>query len=239
MSDQMQPEENKDSSFEHPDESHVVGSAPKSDFRRGYDNARARTERYRGPILRNARRIGVVVGSVIVLVLGGVYGFGWQNTFSYVVSYPLPLPAATVDGSPLWYRDYVEQVNYLEAVSTFRNGRIEESSQINHQAVGDLISRKVIRNAAEKHEVSVPESEVDARLQSTYAERTTLGKLMNQAGVSDDILKQRVRTNVMRENLQEKLSEQGALKNEQRFNVWLAENVHNSRITYWLPQLMR
>lgn len=228
--------------FHQPNESHQVSSAPTSSYRYGYERARAWVEARREGILRRLRITTVVLGAAILVVVVGVYGFGWQNTFSYITSYPLPLPAATVDGSPVWYRDYVQQADYIEGVMAYQNGQSEQervTSQmtINTQAIDNIIAHTVLERAADKRDIEVSDVEVQEYYQATYPDESQRSQLTDDFGVSESVLKQQIRYRIMLGKLEQRLVDEGKIKKQSSAMAWINQQVADQRITYWLPQL--
>lgn len=228
--------------FHQPNESHQVSSAPQSSYRHGYEQAQAWVEAHRERILHRLRIAAVVVGAAILVAVVGVYGFGWQNAFSYVLSYPLPLPAATVDGSPVWYRDYVQQADYIESVMAYQNGQNEQEratpqATINTQAVDNAIAHTVLERAADKRDIEVPEAEVGEHYQATYPDESQRSQLTDKFGVSEGVLKQQIRYRIMLGKLEQRLIEEEKIKKQSSAMAWINQRVADRQVTYWLPQL--
>lgn len=229
--------------FQQPDEVHHVSESPKSAYQLGYERGYAWAQARRESILQYIGITTSVAGLLIVVVATGIYGFGWQNTFSYVISYPLPMPAATVNSDPIWYTDYMQQINYVKAVHSYQQGNKDTkeptSSQIHAgpYAMDTLITRHVIHDVAREYDISVSESEMETRFQSTYTGQNVRARMAEESGVSHEMLRQHVRTDLLRYKLEQKLEQDGMLAENQRPGDWIGQRVRETRITYWLPQL--
>lgn len=228
--------------FHQPNESHQVSSAPKSGYRHGYERTRAWVEARRERILHRLRITAVVAGAAILVAVVGVYGFGWQNTFSYILSYPLPLPAATVDGSPVWYRDYVQQTDYIERVMAYQNGQNEQErvvpqTTINTQAIDNVVAHTVLERAADKRDIEVSDSDVEKHYQATYPDESQRSQLTDEYGVSEDILKQQIRYQIMLGKLEQRLIDEGEIERQSSAMAWINQQIADQQVTYWLPHL--
>lgn len=228
--------------FYQPNESHQVSSAPKSSYRHGYEQARAWVEARRERILRRLRIAAAVIGTVILVTVVGVYGFGWQNTFSYFLSYPLPLPAATVEGDPVWYRDYVQQADYIERVIAYQNGqndreRAVSQTTINTQAIDNVVAHTVLGRAADERNIQVSDAEVEKQYRDTYPDEPQRSQLTDEYGVSESVLKQQIRYRIMLGKLQQRLIDEGEIKKQSSAMAWINQKVADQQVSYWLPHL--
>lgn len=238
----MSRQEEQTNPFQHPDESHQVETPRESGYQHGYDRAHAWVEAHRSSIINKSKIIGTFLAGVVLVIIVGVYGLGRQDRISYFVSYPLPLPAATVDGTPVWYRDYVQQTDYIERVMAYQNGQNEQEravpqTTINTQAIDNVIAHTVLERAANKRDIEVSGSDVEKHYQATYPDEAQRRQLTDEYGVSEDILKQQIRYQIMLGKLEQRLIDEGKIERQSSAMAWIDQQVANQQVIYWLPHL--
>jgi hypothetical protein len=228
--------------FQHPDEVRQVSQPRVSNFARGYRRGLAWGAARREPIVKTARWSGLVAAAVIVAVVVGVYGFRWQNDFTYGVSHVLPLPAATVDNAPVWYRDYAARLRHAEAVfarqSSGSDGEeAKEATGFQGYAMDQAIYDHVLRDIARSRNIRIRRSQIQQRFQRIYTGDTARARLAQAPGVSADILKRNITNRLLRGELKAQLTETGQL-GEQDMNTWMRERIQQRDVTYWLPGII-
>jgi hypothetical protein len=228
--------------FQHPDEVRQVSQPRVSNFARGYQRGLAWGTARREPILKFARYSGIVAVAIIVVTVVGVYGFRWQNDFTYGVSHVLPLPAATVDNTPVWYRDYAARLRHAEAVfarqSSGSDGEeAEEATGLQGYAMDRAVYDHVLRDIARSRDIRIRRSQIQQRFQRIYTGDTARARLAQAPGVSADILKRNITNRLLRGELKARLTEAGEL-GEQDINTWMRERIQQRDVTYWLPGII-
>ncbi|PSO43236.1 hypothetical protein BRC19_01800 [Candidatus Saccharibacteria bacterium QS_5_54_17] len=222
--------------FQHPDEAHQVSQPDVSSFARGYQRGLAWGTARREPIVKTARWSGLVAAAIILAAMVGVYGFRWQNDVTYGVSHVLPLPAATVDNAPIWYRDYAARLRHAEAVYARQSSGTdgEEVTGLEGYAMDRAVYDHVLRDIADSRDIRIRQSPVQQRFQRLYTGDTARARLARAPGVSADILKRDIANRLLRQELKARLTEAGEL-GEQDINTWMCQRVQQRDVTYWLP----
>ncbi|PSO43619.1 hypothetical protein BRC20_00930 [Candidatus Saccharibacteria bacterium QS_8_54_8] len=222
--------------FQHPDEAHQVSQPDVSSFPRGYQRGLAWGTARREPIVKAARGSGLVAAVIILVTVVGVYGFRWQNDVTYGVSHVLPLPAATVDNAPIWYRDYAARLRHAEAVYARQSSGTdgEEVTGLEGYAMERAVYDHVLRDIADSRDIRIRQSRIQQRFQRVYAGDTARARLARAPGVSADILKRDIANRLLRQELKARLTEAGEL-GEQNINTWMRARIQQRRVTYWLP----
>ncbi|PSO44236.1 hypothetical protein BRC21_01760 [Candidatus Saccharibacteria bacterium SW_7_54_9] len=225
--------------FQHPDETHQVSQPRLSNFARGYQRGLAWGTARREPIVKAARWLGLAAAVIIVVVVVGVYGFRWQNDFTYGVSHVLPLPVATVDNVPIWYRDYAARLRHAEAVFARQSSGSDEEGATGFQgyAMDRAVYDHVLRDIADSRDIRIRRSRIQQRFQRIYTGDTARARLAREPGVSADILKRNITNRLLRQELRTRLTETGQL-GEQDINTWLRGRIQQRDVTYWLPGII-
>jgi len=170
----------------------------------------------------------IVVGLAIVFVAAnglGVYKPEWNNGFSATVANFIPYPAATVNNSILTIESYKDN---LATIDHFYQGQAGQSEQYTYDAgevkketLNILIENKIVQQLASKHDVGLPEEEV----------QTEYDKVVEQVGgaaefseriktiyniTPEEFTEKSLRPNLLLAKLQEKYSTDDNIDQERK-----------------------
>jgi hypothetical protein len=172
---------------------------------------------------RTKLRKGLVGGLVVYLLVAtltglGIYLGGWQNGFTKAVSYVVPYPAAVAAGQVISYRSYIERADYTKAYLIRANkGNLNYRQQeINHQAIGELVSAAFVDKAAKDRNILVTNDELDSELEKIYityggADKALLAAKQNY-GLSSAGYRQLVAQQIKRAKVEAALMKDSAMQ---------------------------
>ncbi|MDD5252217.1 MAG: peptidylprolyl isomerase [Patescibacteria group bacterium] len=158
---------------------------------------------------------GIAVLAIVVLGIFalGIYKFGWQGTATDVAVHAIPYPAAFVNGNPVRYSDYADDVATLTRFYGKMSqqpdaGPLPTDQEIRKDAMDRLVQEELLREAALKYNVSVTSQEIDDEFKKIVDGRG------GEASVKDEIADlygwtiEQFKTKVMRSYLlQQKVGE--------------------------------
>lgn len=156
--------------------------------------------------------------AVLILIVGvaalGIYTFQWQNSFTAFVSRIVPFAAANVNGHDIRFSTYYDEASRLK-VQNFQSAQKSKSqeiksSDINKQAIGALVNNELIHEYATKKNISVPDSQVDAKSTAIFASQggrdSSLKILNDKYGMNENAFKSMIRDQLLRQKVEEAIS---------------------------------
>ena len=130
------------------------------------------------------RRLAWIAGGVLLaslVIFGfGLYRYGWNGGVSQVVTKVLPYPAAIVEGRPIRYSEYQEDLAVLERFYEDERGRAASGSvfptreDLKKRVLDRLIKDELAYALAERYGVVVSSDDVKATYDSTILDQGSL-----------------------------------------------------------------
>lgn len=137
------------------------------------------------------RRLGWIVGGVfasLVVAFGfGLYRYGWRGGVTEIVTKVLPYPAALVEGRPIRYSEYQEDLAVLERFYEAERGRAAPGSvfptmeDLKRRVLDRLIKDKLASVLAERYGVVVTSDDVKKVYDTTILEQASLDTVGGKA----------------------------------------------------------
>lgn len=179
--------------------------------------------------------LGLVAGVVglaailLIVVTVGIYKFGWDGPTAMTVARVLPYPAASVNGSVITFREYlddVDTVNHFFARQQATGGDPEfappSDQEIRVGVLDRLIQTEVLEAEAARYKIAVTQEDLDTEygnLEGDTAQSEAAAQILDLYGWTADMFKQRViRPYLMQQKLAQAISNDSTLtaESEQR-----------------------
>lgn len=174
----------------------------------------------------------IVLGVFVLLLIingifaYGIYALGWNNKPTRVFTTIFPYPAATLKGGwvriSTYYKDIESYKKYYEVAQKmdFKNEEGQKIfKQLKEDALNQLIQQKIIEQEAKKSNIKVEKSEVEDRykkLAEENGEETLKKQIKEYYGWTIEEFKGKIRIVVLKEKLQEKVSNDESLNKDKK-----------------------
>jgi len=117
-----------------------------------------------------------------------------------------PLPAATVNSSVIWAKDYYQQLNYIRQFSSKTKQSFPDEKTIRQQITEQLIENKLLENQARKYRIKVTSKDVDdayKKIVDQSGGTSEVKKVLNELyGMTEKDFKVLVKQQVLKEKIQ-------------------------------------
>ncbi|MCX6745378.1 MAG: peptidylprolyl isomerase [Candidatus Parcubacteria bacterium] len=127
--------------------------------------------------------IGILIslGLALVVFAGiiywGFYLLDWRGNFMVQVSQILPLPAATVDGQTVLYKDYINTLNisrkFYESQTQKGIKGLPADEEVQTNVINRLIEDRMIINLARKYNIRVTKQEISDKMEEIIQNKGT------------------------------------------------------------------
>lgn len=171
-----------------------------------------------GPVPRSRRRflwIAVVAAVLAALIFGFLlYRYQWRGGVAEIVTKVLPYPAAIVDGRPIRYSDYQDDLAVLQGFYASESGTaapgsvFPDEAEMKRRVLDQLVKDKLAESLAARYDIVVTSDDVtetyDATILDQAALGTSTGKSVAEARAADTLSKMyglrpsQFKTNILR-----------------------------------------
>ena len=176
--------------------------------------------------------VGLLTGLVAIgfITAVGIYGLGWQNSVSHLVSKVIPYPSAFVGSQGLRYSVYMDEVR-----SITKRG-LKPGADVNRQAMGKLVNQAVIEDLARDLKVKLPSEEINKEVASFYKaygdKKRAAQAIRDDYGMSEAEFKKAMQLNLLVAEIKAALGKDAEGEYQRR----LLEKLKYTRVIYLLPQ---
>lgn len=142
------------------------------------------TPRIQHHVPTERRRTAWIAGGAVLLALAafgfGLYRYGWHGGVTEVVTKVLPYPAAIVEGRPIRYSEYQEDLEVLQRFYEAERGRAAAGSvfptqeELKKRVLDRLVKDELAYALAERYGVVVSSDDVKETYDTTILEQTSL-----------------------------------------------------------------
>jgi foldase protein PrsA len=123
-----------------------------------------------------------------------------------------PYPAAVVNGSVIWAKNYYQQLAYIRQFSAKTKQPVPDPTTLRKQILDQLIENKILQIQAQKYNVKVTDNDVNDAYQKIVAQSggsSEVTKVLTELyGMSEKDFKELVRQQVLKEKIQDSVIEQ-------------------------------
>ena len=182
------------------------------------------------PIKNNKQLMAIGVAALLVLFLSvigiGIYGYKWEDRFTYAVSTVVPYPAQIVNGKIITYHTYLENLNILKKYeSEFKNvdfnsveGK-QELTQMRIDTLARLTEDVLVADEARRLKVSLTQKELDESyaqlIKSNGGDRSFADVLNKYYGMTPDQFKNDIyKSRLLRQKLVQKYASDESLNQD-------------------------
>ena len=152
----------------------------------------------------SVRRWSVFIGTVALALVSigalGIYGLGWNNSFTGALSVVVPYPALSVDGTLVRYHEFYNNVVKMRAM-TKGSSVVYTSKQLNDQSTQKTIGEALSAKYAREHDISVTNDDVktdyDRLVTQDGGGKAGEKKLLQQAGIIKSLVKSELRSRLI------------------------------------------
>jgi parvulin-like peptidyl-prolyl isomerase len=128
-------------------------------------------------------------------------------TFTSIKFYPMP--AAIVNSSVVWAKDYYQQLSYIRQFSSKTKQAVPEAGALRTQIIEQLIENKILEVQATKNHISVTNKDINDAYQKIVDQSggaTEVKKVLTDLyGMNEKEFKQLIRQQVLKEKIQNEL----------------------------------
>lgn len=131
-----------------------------------------------------------------------------QNTTRFMTKI-YPFVAVWVDWSPIWVKDYYDQLGYVKHFSYKTQQEIPDDSVIKKQVFDQMIDTKLLEVTAKRNKIKVTDQDIDEtynKLAEQNGGKEEVNKVLNELyGMTEKDFKNLIKDQLLREKIQKEL----------------------------------
>ena len=120
---------------------------------------------------RKQRRVGLCIGSVLVLIMVGVVGFGYYHEFYK----PPRVWACSVNNVEFNMGDLVERIRVLQGVNRYQGGQVNLST-VPFEYLQNLIDAEILRQRSQSLGIHISDADIEEELRRQFVPTAAPGQ---------------------------------------------------------------